>query len=238
MTNIVKILTLFMALGASHALADSPVESIQETTKQASKARKLPMSNVVVMFDMNGEAVAIADNPRWVIKGSLIDMWQNEEIHTLHELNRAEKLLPIDNVNLKTDKSFELTINPFKEKKVTVILDPFSDNSSQVVSIFKKYATEYQVRFLLTALSVEHYEKLKKASCTIVNGNDETVLNAIIKNALPQNSTTCKEDSLNKSIAFASFLKVQKSPTVIAPNDVYSIGMPGKLMSWLKDNSE
>jgi hypothetical protein len=129
-------------------------------------------------------------------------------------------------------------VNPEKPEKITIFLDPFANNSSQAMSILTKYASDYQLRFLITAMSDEHYEKLAGITCMMQNHSSELLVKAIINKQLPYSKRVCDQTRLMKSVALSRFLHISQSPTLIAPNDVFSTGMPAKLMSWLSDNSE
>lgn len=83
--------TLCLTLIASPALATNGAqEQLKASLTQASKAEKLPNANSVVVFG-GSESVVLTDNPRWVIKGQLYDMWQNTEINSKSQLHDAAK---------------------------------------------------------------------------------------------------------------------------------------------------
>jgi hypothetical protein len=107
----------------------------------------------MVTFSNQGEALVIADNPRWVVKGRLFDMWQNEEIRSEDTLKVAEARIPLSKIQVNTSDILDVVVNQEKSKTLTVFLDPFLDNSSSIVSILTSYATDYRLRFIITAMS-------------------------------------------------------------------------------------
>lgn len=231
-------IALIAGLSSASYAAPTPQEQIQDSMSRASKARKLPKSNVIVIFGDNGEALGVMDNPRWVFKGKLFDMWDNEEIHSKPELSKAEKRIPLDKIKVNSTNVLDAIVNPEKPEKVTVFLDPFEANSSQVTSILTKYAKDYQLRFIFTATSESHFSQLNSFSCTVKYGDSSDVMNAIINQRFTDAEKACEPERVMSSYGLSRFLHISESPTLIAPNTVYIEGMPPKLMSWLTDNAE
>jgi hypothetical protein len=107
-----------------------------------------------------------------------------------------------------------------------------------VASILTKYAKDYQLRFIFTAMSEKHFSKLSSFSCTVKYGDSTDVMTSIINQRFDFTHKECEQEQVMSSYGLSQFLHISKSPTLIAPNTVYSEGMPAKLMSWLADNAE
>ncbi|EOX3447464.1 thioredoxin domain-containing protein [Vibrio cholerae] len=230
----------FMLVGfsavSSLVLAQSGAEEqVKKALEKASKAEKLPQSAAVVVFGEK-EAVVLADNPRWVIKGKLFDMWQNKEINGPLALRDADKRIPINKIKVNTKDVIEARVRPEKELIVTVFLDPFMGNSSEVVRVLNTYATDYQVRYIYTSMSQANIQPFLSFSCQSRVMDARDISQMIIDKNFIETSESCRQTEAMNSFGLTQFLHINQSPTIIAPNDVYHIGLPSALMRWLKDN--
>lgn len=213
-------------------------KQIKRALEKSKSIQKLPSSRATVAFDPLGQAVVITDNPRWVVKGTLYDMWSNEEVRSTTTLNAKAKRIPLNNIRVNSTDVLDITVNPEKSSTVTIFLDPFSENSSDTVHILTKYASDYQLRFIMTAFSEDNLKKLSSFNCSFSNLEANEVTQLIIKRNIPLVNQSCMNEQLVNSFALSQFVGVRQSPTIIAPNNVYNVGLPPKLMTWLAQNTE
>lgn len=242
------LLSLITAMATPIAIAstDNAKEQIKGALKEASKARKLKSSNSIVMFSPTGDSVVVnGDNPRWVMKGQLFDMWQNKKIASVSELESAEIVMPVNKMNIANKKLFDATINLDKEKELIVFIDPFVDSSKRVVSIIKKFVLDYQVRFIFTAVQEpesnettnSHIEKLFSFACQVEGLSSSETLDLIIMDKITfDNEKVCGKEKIVASYGLSQFLQIKTSPTLVASNEIYIEGMPKSLMTWLSEN--
>lgn len=236
--KMLRALGCVAAISASCSLlaAQTPQEQIKASIDLASKVQKLPNAHSMVIFGRSGGSVVLTDNPRWVVKGTLFDMWQNKEIHSVSQLKTAERKIPLSSLSVNTTDVLELVIGKDKPKTLTVFLDPYAENTSSVVSILTKYAKDYRLRFIFTSVSQLSMKKLSEFSCTLASVNTERLLSYLQTQNFPKASSNCLQPNMMNSYGLSQFLHISKSPTLIAPNDVFSEGMPAKLMHWLSEN--
>lgn len=213
-------------------------KQIKRALDKSKSIQKLPSSRATVAFDPLGQAVVITDNPRWVIKGKLYDMWSNEEVRSAKTLNAQAKRIPLSKIRVNSTDVLDITVNPEKSQTVTIFLDPFSENSSDTVHILTKYASDYQLRFIMTAFSEDNLKKLSSFSCSLPKLEANEVTKLIIEKSIPLVNQSCMSNQLVSSFALSQFVGVKQSPTIIAPNSVYNVGLPPKLMTWLAQNAE
>lgn len=225
-----------MSASFSAFSGDSPKEQIKASIELASQVKALPKARSMVIFSRSGESVVLTDNPRWVVKGTLFDMWQNKEIHSVSQLKGAEKIIPLSSLRVNTTDVLDMVIRQDKRQTLTVFLDPFAANTPSVVSILTQYAKDYQLRFIFTALSQSSIEKLGGFSCALSKGNTDDLLNQLRTQDFPKTSSHCLQKTMMNSYGLSQFLHISTSPTLIAPNDVFSEGMPTQLMHWLSEN--
>ncbi|NOI31840.1 hypothetical protein [Vibrio coralliilyticus] len=233
-----SILTLLLSLNlvVTPSLADTSAQrQVQNALKVASKAERLPKARSVVVFGQS-EAVVITDNTRWVVKGQLYDMWQNVEVDNALELASAAKLLPINTLKTNTTDLVDARMRPEKELIVTVFLDPFEKKSANVVKLLNTYAKKYQVRYIYTAMSQKHIEPFFFFACEINGKSAESISQLIQEQRFERTDKSCSQTHAMNSFGLTQFLHINQSPVLIAPNDVYHVGLPPKLMEWLKEN--
>lgn len=223
----------------SMAEADSSaMEGLRESARQASKAERMPKSSSMVMFTKLGEAIVVADNPRWVVKGTLFDMWSNEEVHSSATMQELSKTLPLESMKIDHKNVLSVTVNQEKPKQLTVFLDPFLPNATTAARVIMEQAQMYRVRFIFTATRDESLEAFKKLGCVVESAPANKIIEHIINGSLPLEREGCLQEQSFKSYGLTQFLKIGKSPTLIASNDVYSEGLPSGVTTWLIENME
>lgn len=214
-------------------------DKIKEAIVKSGKATNMPNSASIVVFS-EPESILITDNPRYVVKGRIFDMWQNVELKNENELQASTQIIPLKQLKVNTKDLLEVRVNQEKTQELTIFLDPFLPSSAQVVHLLKKYVGEYQLRFVLTAMSQESVEHLFDLACQIETMKDIDVLNLISSGGVESSSTQkkCNEKLVMNSFGLTHFLRLKTSPTLIAPNGVISESLPPNLMEWLSENKE
>ena len=230
--------TLCLTLIASPALATNGAqEQLKASLTQASKAEKLPNANSVVVFG-GSESVVLTDNPRWVIKGQLYDMWQNTEINSKLQLHDAAKKIPIQTINVNTTDVVDIRVNPEKSEVLTVFLDPFLEHSANEMYLLNKYAADYQIRYIFTAMSQSNIKLFFSFACETQTLSTDQVIEKVVDKQFAYGERKCREVQVMNSFGLTQFLHIKESPTLIAPNDVFHVGMPTELLGWLRKNTK
>ncbi|MEZ9922395.1 hypothetical protein AB4342_19985, partial [Vibrio breoganii] len=81
------------------------------------------------------------------------------------QLALLERKLPLDKINVNTKDVFDFVVNPSKSQTVTIFIDPFHADTPNVVSVLSKYATDYRLRFILTAIEPTHVQPFLELQC-------------------------------------------------------------------------
>ncbi|NGZ66617.1 hypothetical protein G6Z92_06405 [Vibrio aestuarianus subsp. cardii] len=217
---------------------DTAREKIQAHLKEASKVHRIPNSRSMVMFGPTGQAVVVTDNPRYVVKGELFDMWLNEELKSQKAVDESNQTIPLSKMSVNTVGLLDVVVNPEKLNTVTIFLDPFESGSGDVVRILRKYATNYRLRFILTTNQDKHVPALQRFACEVEKHNTEDVLSMIERQEFTNSSQSCIEQKVIKTLGLTGFLRIAKSPTIIASNERYVEALPANIMQWLADNKE
>ena len=222
---------------ASNAVADTA--ELQSAMKKASQAVSIPGARSIAMFE-RGDAIVITDNPRYVVKGQLYDMWANQPIKDSIELNESSKVIPLGNLSLNTDNLFVMNLHANKAKTLTVFIDPMESDTAEQLNILNTYASEYHIKVIFTTLRAdqETISQLLRFACVVQKEQPQGVMAALVQNRAFQSQTFCNQESVIKTFAYTQFLNIKKLPTLIASNDVYSEAMPVPLIGWLATNME
>lgn len=231
------LLSLIALYAASPVWAQTAEEQIQAALKAASKPQQLLHSNAIVVFGHNGEAVVITDNARWVVKGQLYDMWANVEVDSHTQLQAQEQTLPLDKISVNTEDVFDVELNSSLSQQITVFIDPFADNTPNTLSVLRRFVTDHSLRIILTPMESEHVMPFLAFYCANVNRDNTTLMQTIINRDFPAHNQSCEHTNAMNSIGLTSFLRINESPTLVAPNQQLSAGMPDKFMQWLTANS-
>lgn len=238
LNNLLKIAVLGLACVFPLSYAAEGIDTkIKEAIVKAGKAVNMPSSKSIVVFS-EPESIVITDNPRYVVKGRVFDMWQNVEITNNAELDASTKVIPLNKIEIVNRKVLEARVNQEKQQIVTVFLDPFLPDSAETIRVLTKYATDYQLRFVFTAMSQDSVDPLLNMACETKGLAPETVIQQIISGDVKafQTERKCNETLAMNSFGLTHFLRINKSPTLIAPNGVVSEKLPPNLMQWLSVN--
>lgn len=213
---------------------------IKQSIAAAGKAVKVPNSNAVVVFEHSGQVVLITDNPRYVVKGQLFDMWENTKLENSGELKASSLTIPLDRLPLDDSQIFKMTTNKDNDKKLTVFINPFDKASRKQIELIIKYANSYQIDWVFVSVegTKEDVDHLLKLSCIVSNEQPDDILEMFIQNNISIPNKHCQKESVIKTFAFTRFLNITTLPTFVASNNVASQGMPPKLISWLANNME
>lgn len=235
-STFVLLLSLNAMVTPSTFASDGAEAQVKKALSKASKAERLPNAASIVVFGQ-GEAVVLTDNPRWVVKGKLYDMWQNTEVEGPLSLQKAAKKIPINTIKVNTHDLIDARVRPEKESVLTVFLDPFEASSPEVVHLLNTYATDYQVRYIYTAMSQDNIEPFFDFACQSQAVTADAVSRIVINQEFIKEKVPCRKKEAMNSFGLTQFLQIKQSPVLIAPNDNYHVGLPAKLMDWLKENT-
>lgn len=233
---VLTMTSFFVSSSTQNDVADQ----IKQSIAAAGKAVKVPNSKSIVVFEHSGQAVLISDNPRYVVKGQLFDMWNNEQVENSGQLNASSKIIPLGKLPIDYSQIFKLTTYPKADKTLTVFINPFDEQASNQIEIISKYASSYQIDwiFMSTQGTKVEVEQLLRLACVVLNEQPGDVIKMFIQNNISIPNQFCQKESVVKTFAFARFLNIHTLPTLIASNDVVSQGMPNSFISWLANNME
>lgn len=112
---------------------DTPLSPMAPSNNEITRAVPLPDPITHgVMFKGRDGIAYISTNGRFIIRGTIFDMWTGETINTLEEIEGAKQTIDLEKLGLKDED-----VDPFYygqgEKKVTVFIDPLCPHCSRVL---------------------------------------------------------------------------------------------------------
>lgn len=127
-TTAFALATTAFVLQGSFSLAQEQGETALSpmTRNKDQITRAVPLPDPIthgVMFEGRDGVAYISTNGRFIIRGTIFDMWSGETISTLEEIEGAKQTINLEKLGLKDED-----VDPFYygtgEKKVTMFLDP------------------------------------------------------------------------------------------------------------------
>lgn len=228
---------LICIIPAQFSYAGDVKAAIKEAVMKSGQAMNMPYSGAIVVFN-EPDSIVITDNPRYVIKGRIFDMWQNVEIKNKAELEQSTRVIPLQKIKVNTTELLDVRANQEKSDELTIFLDPFEPSSAQTVALLTKYVKEFQLRFIFTSMSQANVDRMFDFACDIESKSSADVLSMIASDTVnpPKTQRKCTQTAVMNSFGLTHFLRLKTSPTLIAPNGTVSAKLPPNLMSWLAEN--
>lgn len=234
--KLLRLMIFAVMTAPMFAYADSAEDMLKRSAPVLSKAVKLEKSRSIVMLGANAKTVLVSDNPRYVVQGQLYDMWSNEPINNQAELTASLQQLPLEKLR-KNKPLLETTLYADKPKTLTIFINPFADNTKKVTHILSKYADMYRLNFLFFAETTnKDIKQLLQFACVVTSNNAQQVIEQLKSNTVSLTQQTCEQKTVIESYGLINFLGITTSPTLVASNDVLSVGMPRRLLPWLAKN--
>ena len=239
-TLVISSVLTMTSFFVSSSASDDVSSQIKQSIAAAGKAVKVPNSNAVVVFEHSGQVVLITDNPRYVVKGQLFDMWENKKVNNSGQLKASSLTIPLDKLPIDESQIFKITTNKHADKTLTVFINPFDKASPNQIEVIRKYASSYQIDWVFVSVegTKEHVDQLLKLSCVVLNEQASDILTMFIQTNISLPNKHCQKESVIKTFAFTRFLNIHTLPALIGSNDVVSQGMPQQFISWLAKNME
>ena len=237
---IVNTLLAFACISSTSCFAAQSAEQmIQDMQTHATKPEYIPKSRSVVMFGkQTKEAVVVLENPRWVVKGQLYDMWSNTEIVGISELHEASKKIPLNRINIDLNRALTIRTNTTKPMTLTVFIDPFKETAMKDIETLLKYANGYQLNFVLFTKDrgENSVKRLFSLACDIQGKSINKQLAILMNQSTQIKDVACSKEQVIASYGSASILGIVRSPTLISSTFVASEGFPKNLTKWLLEN--
>lgn len=228
------ILAMSLLAIAGNASAVSNTEE-----KKSDKVVMLPAS-AMLAIEKNGKFAVISDTGRFIIQGTVYDVWAQKELKTIDDARIAAKYIPVEKTNLGFKDLAPLTIGN-GDKAITMFSDPACGFCKEIIAEARTSLPEgYRLDVLmLPLLSPESALRTKELHCAKdkvaawkagASGDMKTRLDQ-----LP--ASECNTDVIVKRRTTAQFLGARNVPFLIRDDGLTNEGKPHEgLRGWIESN--
>lgn len=235
MPAVKPIRTLITA--AAFALAGNAVAQPPENAPD--NVVMLPAS-AMLAIEKNGKFAVISDTGRFIIQGTVYDVWAKKELKTLEDARIAANYIPVDKTDIGFRDLAPLTIGA-GSKAITMFSDPACVFCKEIIEQARTSLPEgYRLDVLmLPLLSAESAARTKDLLCAkdkvaawkaAVAGDLKTPLAQ-----LP--AEQCNLDVISKRRITAQFLGARNVPFLIRDDGLTRQGKPEEgLRAWIESN--
>ncbi|CAH2605796.1 Thiol:disulfide interchange protein (plasmid) [Rhodovastum atsumiense] len=179
----------------------------------------------------------VSGNGRYVLRGTIHDLWQGRELQTLPEIKAAA-----ETVNFGALAQMVPEFEPFRigtgQRQVIVFVDPFCPYCERVlrdVAALAQGGTHQFVVMPIALLGPESMRVVRNLHCA---QDRDAALKALLTHSfqtpLAENSG-CEVAALQKRLIFARLLQIRAVPFLIRDDGVRQEGLPGNLAAWLAE---
>lgn len=202
------------------------------------KVVNLGITSMRAVSAKDGTLLFISDAGRFVFMGRMLDVWQQKELKTIDEIERATQRVFLDSMGYdKTSYAgYKLGSGP---RRTVVFVDPHCGWCHQFIAevkadeeLMKAYTFIFHVIPILGSSSQPYAKKLW---CSV--GTDEEKMQALLDgdeavNGLPA-SAECPMGDQDRAVLLSKIIGVQGVPFVIAPDGRVSQGKPSDIKAFL-----
>lgn len=233
--QLIKIFILMLV--AMSAYADPSVETAlkgeagKPPQDDIEKVIELPIDGMNAVVKKNGEILFISKNGRYVIRGTLMDVWSTQTLVTEEEVSRNVRTLDLDALQFDEADLHPIVIGK-GDKVVNVFTDPVCPACRDALKEMEALSEEYTFKlYLVPVIKPQSNELIKSLYCA----SADKALKALLSNdytGLPK--PTCDFKQLGKRLWTADFLQVRHVPFIVSPSHLVSRGKPAlPLKEWL-----
>ena len=219
---ILKKSLLLAAVLCSHLIpaanADDVKPSLQKPTIYENKDVVLLPAAAMLAINKNGKFAIISDTGRFIIQGTVYDVWQQKELKTIEDARFAANYVPIDKTDLGFDDLAPISIGN-GSKAITMFSDPACSFCKEIMQEARESLPEgYRLDVLmLPLLGPESMKRTREIHCA----KDEAAawkvaVTGDMKTQLAQKpDADCSMEIIGKRRMTAQFLGARNVPFLI-----------------------
>jgi thiol:disulfide interchange protein DsbC len=181
------------------------------------------------------EVYFVSGNGRFVIRGSLYDMWQGKELPALDDIQLAAQ-----SVNFLALAQLMPQFAPLRFgsglKQIAVFVDPFSPYRQRLLADIAARGDDGVHQFVILPVALPGPDSVRAVTSLQCAADQDAALQALLshdRSALLQGSQTCDVGPVQKRLIFARLLQIHAVPFLIRDDGVRQEGMPPNLGVWL-----
>ncbi|MDH1472426.1 hypothetical protein [Shewanella sp. GD03713] len=221
-------------------MSDEDVRSALANFKKLNWTHILPVNNLVMVENQDGEKILMDTTARIAIRGKVevYDMWNKRPINTLADA-KASWLVTLDKFNINQGDLASYRYGLDKNKPdITVMVDPRGDYNKKLFDQMREMAGDYSFEIvLLPLLGDESVMESIKLWCS----KDQEKSLMELMDGLTSTGTiipTCDKDPLIKGLGLAGLLNIKGLPHLIRADGLQNQGAPNSLTEFMGRETE
>lgn len=235
--------TLLLCALAGNALADSAPgsSSVSDTADLLAKAKiegmkALPI-NGLQMVKAGGRTFFMSNNGRFVITGTLMDVWNRVVVTELDQIDQIASRIDLAKMKLKIDDLGPVSYGTGKEQ-VVVFVDPRCPYCSKVQKQMEALKAHYTFKLVsVPVLGPESQHLVMKLGCQLQTPAKDKAREALLHqvyDSLPSEiDAKCDREPMQRALVTAHLFGIEAVPFLIAPDGRTFKGAPENLADWL-----
>jgi thiol:disulfide interchange protein DsbC len=233
---------LFYAL-AGNAFADSTPSSstVSDTADLLAKAKiegmkALPI-NGLQMVKAGGRTFFMSNNGRFVITGTLMDVWNRVAVTELDQVEQIANRIDLAKMKLKIDDLGPVSYGTGKDQ-VVVFVDPRCPYCGKVQKQMEALKARYTFKLVsVPVLGPESQNLVMKLGCQLQTPSKdkarEALLHQVYDSLPPEIDAMCDREPMQRALVTAHLFGIEAVPFLIAPDGRTFKGAPDNLADWL-----
>lgn len=210
-------------------------ELIEKSGIEIEDVIQLPIKSIAAVSDNEGTIMFIADSGRYVIHGSLIDLWEGEILTTMREIKKSVEQVDIRGQGVDIDKMNVVTLGD-GPREIIIFVDPVCPTCTKLIEDASELTDEYTFKFVVVpAFGGVSNDLSKQIFCA---AEPEKKLDALKNQTIAQLAVKekCPLDYYDQTLMVAHMLSIDGVPFIISRKDKVFRGRPAHLEQWLENN--
>ncbi|EHA1082424.1 hypothetical protein I8Y06_003300 [Photobacterium damselae] len=199
----------------------------------------IPYSRSIVSFSDN-EQVVILDNPRYVVKGQLYDMWTKEKLSTKNDIHNSIDKYPLSLLKINSQELVETTLsNGGSAIDLTLFINPFDQKNLKFIEQYKHSLSDKSLRVVFTLPSIQngltdkYVKQYYSLTCNKPSIKSISDIEILIKNKPINKPCT---DLAYKTVGLLQFLNINNPPLLVSNKTEKAFNYSVPMDKWLKNN--
>ena len=242
------LIIILLSVLTGHSIADTNPSSpsVSDTADLLSNAnieglKSLPVHGLN-MVKAGGKTFFMSDNGRFVITGTLLDVWNRVAVTELDQVDQIANKIDLSKMKLKIDDLGPATIGTGKPQ-VVVFVDPRCPYCGKVQKQIEALKSQYTFKLVpIPVLGPESQSLVVKIGCLLQTPSKDKARDALLHQAydtLPSDiDSNCNREPVQRALVTAKLFGIDGVPFLIAPDGRIFKGAPDSLADWLANKTE
>jgi thiol:disulfide interchange protein DsbC len=236
-----RTLLLCTIAGITFADVTPSSSSVSDTADLLAKAKiegmkTLPI-NGLQMVKAGGRTFFMSGNGRFVITGTLMDVWNRVAVTELDQVDQIASRIDLAKMKLKIDDLGPVSYGTGKDQ-VVVFVDPRCPYCGKVQKQMEALKARYTFKLVsVPVLGPESQNLVMKLGCELQTPSKDKAREALLHQAydsLPSEiDAKCDREPMQRALVTAHLFGIEAVPFLIAPDGRTFKGAPDSLVDWL-----